>query len=68
MYVDRDGRVPLEEWLEALKDREVESDYLVAYSTDRSWEIQATAIQSEAACWNMKIDFGPGFRVYFAFG
>lgn len=65
-YENEDGKEPFIEWLEALKDqssilrirkrlRRMESNNLGNYKSVGS------------KVFELKLDFGPGFRIYFAF-
>ena len=65
IYRDADGNAPFYEWHLSLKDRKAAS--IVLNRIDR------LKIGNPGYCrdladgvWEMKIDFGPGYRIYFA--
>lgn len=64
-YVTEKGRCPFDDWVEGLKDKKTEA--IVATRLNRV--IQGNFGQCrklEGGIQELKIDFGPGFRVYFA--
>jgi putative addiction module killer protein len=65
IYTDVEGKVPFLEWHLSLKDRKAAS--IVLNRIDRL-KIGNLGYCPDLAdgVWEMKIDFGPGYRVYFA--
>lgn len=64
-YLTDDGRDPLKEWLANLSDRQARARVLV--------RIQRMAAGNFGDCkplsdgvWELRIDYGPGYRVYYA--
>ena len=62
-YVDRLGRTPFLRWLDALN---IEAQARVATSLERLEHGNLSAVKSVGAgVQELRIDFGPGYRVYF---
>ena len=62
-YVDRLGRTPFLKWLDALSD---EAQARVAIALERLERGNLSAIKSiGAGVQELRIDFGPGYRIYF---
>jgi putative addiction module killer protein len=64
-YLTEDGRVPFKEWLSALADRQAKARVLT--------RVQRMAAGNLGDCkplqdgvWELRIDHGPGYRVYYA--
>jgi putative addiction module killer protein len=64
-YLTEDGRDPLKEWLANLADRQARARVLV--------RLQRMAAGNFGDCkpladgvWELRIDHGPGYRVYYA--
>lgn len=64
-YLTEDGRDPLQEWLAGLADRQARARILV--------RVQRMAAGNFGNCkplvggvWELRIDHGPGYRVYYA--
>jgi putative addiction module killer protein len=64
-YLTEDGRDPLKEWLVSLADRQARARVLV--------RVQRMAAGNFGDCkpvadgvWELRIDYGPGYRVYYA--
>ena len=62
-YVDRLGRNPFERWYEALEDS---IRARVAVSLDRLSRGSAASKGVGSGLLELRMDFGPGYRVYFA--
>lgn len=62
-YVDRQGRTPFLKWLDALSD---EAQARVAVSLERLERGNLSSVKSVGAgVQELRINFGPGYRVYF---
>ena len=64
-YVTEAGRCPFEEWLEGLKDKRTQatiSNRLIRVAQGNF----GLCRKLEGGIQELKVDFGPGFRVYFA--
>jgi len=64
-YVTEGGRCPFDDWFDSLKDKR--SQAIVATRVNRI--VQGNFGQCrklEDGIWEFKIDYGPGYRVYFA--
>ncbi|HUY95541.1 MAG TPA: type II toxin-antitoxin system RelE/ParE family toxin [Terracidiphilus sp.] len=62
-YVDRQGRTPFLKWLDALSD---EAQARVATALERLEHGNLSSIKSVGAgVQELRIDFGPGYRIYF---
>ena len=62
-YVDVGGNAPFAEWFAELEP--VASARIARVIARMEQGISPTPRALERACWNTKIDFGPGYRVYF---
>lgn len=64
-YLSRDGRDPFAEWLASLADRRAR-----AFALARIDRMEAGAFGDckpvGAGVWEARIDYGPGYRVYYA--
>jgi putative addiction module killer protein len=63
-YIDQNGRVPFRRWLERLEDRKA-----VAIIDSRLTRVRMGNLENTKSVGQgvkeLKIDFGPGYRVYF---
>ena len=64
-YLTEDGRDPMKEWLAGLADRQARARVVV--------RVQRMAAGNFGDCkpitggvWELRIDYGPGYRVYYA--
>ncbi|MDT4291778.1 type II toxin-antitoxin system RelE/ParE family toxin [Methylomonas sp. MO1] len=64
-YQAADGRLPFKDWLSALADRQAKARVLT--------RVQRMAAGNLGDCkpiqdglWELRIDYGPGYRVYYA--
>jgi|SRR5215510_6706683 putative addiction module killer protein len=65
MYVTPTRQVPLEDWLAALRDRQARARIRVRI--DRlSLGNAGDARPVGGGVWELRIDYGPGYRVYYA--
>ena len=64
-YETEDGRVPLKEWLSALADRTARAR-IVARLARMSAGNFGDCKPLEGSVWELRIDHGPGYRVYYA--
>jgi putative addiction module killer protein len=64
-YVDANGRSVFSEWLAGLKDRKAYAIVLNRIDRLRVGNLGYCRDLKDSV-WEMKIDFGPGYRVYFA--
>jgi len=65
MYITRTGRVPFEEWVRGLRD--VQARARIRVRIDRlSLGNPGDAHPISGGVWELRIDCGPGYRVYYA--
>lgn len=64
-YTTEDGRVPIKEWLGALADRTARAR-IVARIGRMSAGNFGDCKPLDAGVWELRIDHGPGYRVYYA--
>ena len=64
-YETEDGRVPLKEWLSALADRTARAR-IVARLARMSAGNFGDCKPLGGSVWELRIDHGPGYRVYYA--
>lgn len=64
LYVTREGKVPYEEWFEFLKDVQAQSIILKRLARVRMGNLGEWRSLGEGV-GELKIDFGPGYRIYF---
>ena len=64
-YETEDGRVPLKEWLFALADRTARAR-IVARLARMSAGNFGDCKPLDSSVWELRIDHGPGYRVYYA--
>jgi putative addiction module killer protein len=65
LYVQRTGQIPVQEWLRGLRDRDARSRIRVRI--DRLSLGNAGDTRSVGGgVWELRIDYGPGYRVYYA--
>ena len=63
-YQGKDGQEPLTVWLHRLRDRQAHAHVLARLDRLENENFgQCRALQS--GVWELKIDHGPGYRVYF---
>ena len=63
-YQGKDGREPLTVWLHRLRDRQAHAHVLARLDRLENGNFgQCRALQS--GVWELKIDHGPGYRVYY---
>ena len=63
-YQGKDGREPLTVWLHRLRDRQAYAHVLARLDRLENGNFgQCRALQS--GVWELKIDHGPGYRVYY---
>ena len=64
-YQGKDGREPLTVWLHRLRDRQAYAHVLARLDRLENGNFgQCRALQS--GVWELKIDHGPGYRVYYS--
>ncbi len=63
-YMDRKGRVPFRYWLERLKDRKAAAIIDARLTRVRMGNLGNSKSVGHGV-WELKIDFGPGYRIYF---
>ncbi len=63
-YVTEDGRCPFEDWLMGLRDVAGRAIVRKRLNRVRVGNLGNTRSLGEGV-WELKIDFGPGYRVYF---
>lgn len=64
-YEDDDGRKPYAEWLAKLADRQAISRVLVRVSRMAGGNFGDCKPVADGV-WELRIDWGPGYRVYYA--
>lgn len=64
-YLSADGRDPLAEWLTGLADREARARIMVRIQRMRAGAFGDCKPIREGV-WELRIDHGPGYRVYYA--
>jgi putative addiction module killer protein len=64
-YVDDDGRTPFAEWVAALRDKKGAATILKRVERVRAGNLGDSPSVGEGVR-ELRIDFGPGYRVYFA--
>ena len=63
-YQGKDGREPLTRWLHRLRDRQAHAHVLARLDRLENGNFgECRALQS--GVWELKIDHGPGYRVYY---
>lgn len=63
-YTTEDGRCPFEDWLSSLRDVEGRAIVRKRLNRVRLGNLGNTRSIGDGV-WELKIDFGPGYRVYF---
>lgn len=63
-YLTENGRCPFDEWSNSLKDKKARA--IVANRLNRLIQGNFGFCRRLKEVWELKIDFGPGLRVYFA--
>jgi putative addiction module killer protein len=64
-YLTEDGRAPLKEWLANLADRQARARVLVRIQRMSAGNFGDCKPLTEGV-WELRIDHGPGYRVYYA--
>jgi putative addiction module killer protein len=65
MYVTLTGQVPVEDWLSALRDRQARARIRVRIDRLRLGNA-GDARPVGRGVWELRINYGPGYRVYYA--
>ena len=65
MYVIPTGRVPFEEWVLGLRDTQARARIRVRLARVRLGNF-GDAHTVGGGIWELRIDYGPGYRVYYA--
>ncbi len=63
-YITPEGKVPFEEWLDSLRDRTARAKIKKRLDRVESGNLGNYRAVGEGVC-ELKIDYGPGYRVYF---
>ena len=63
-YQTADGKIPFEEWLDNLRDRKARARIRNRLKRLEAGNLGNYRSVGEGVC-ELKIDFGPGYRVYF---
>lgn len=67
-YRGPDGRIPFTEWINNLKRRDSHTAFRILIRIDRAEKGNFGDYKYlRDGVWEMRIDSGPGFRLYFAF-
>ena len=64
-YQTRSGKVPFEEWLGALRDQKARAKIRVRLDRLENSGHTGDCESVGGSVYELKIDFGPGYRVYF---
>ena len=64
MYVTRDGTIPFEAWLRQLRDEQARARIRARLARVRLGNL-GDAHAVGAGVWELRIDYGPGYRVYY---
>ena len=64
-YVTADGRDPFQDWLEALRDRQAKARVAVRINRMATGNLGDHKSVGDGV-WELRIDVGPGYRVYYA--
>ena len=62
-YITTSGICPFDSWLSSLKDKRTKA--IIATRLNRLIQGNFGSCKKLGAIWELKINFGPGFRVYF---
>ncbi|EPK3185037.1 type II toxin-antitoxin system RelE/ParE family toxin [Enterobacter kobei] len=66
-YRTRDGKVPFEEWVAKMKRKDPELVFRILLRIDRAEKRNFGDYRYlRDGIWELKIDCGPGYRIYFA--
>lgn len=65
-YLTPDGRKPFKEWLDGLRDRTVRQKVRIRLDRVRLGSLGRNRSVGEGV-YELKIDYGPGYRVYYGF-
>src|SRR4030065_2397934 len=65
-YITETGKIPFKEWLESLKDIQARAKIRVALDRIRLGNFGHAKSIGEGV-HELKIDYGPGYRIYYAF-
>jgi putative addiction module killer protein len=65
LYVTRTGRVPFDDWLLRLRDAQARARIRVRLARVRLGNL-GDAHAVGGGVWELRIDYGPGYRVYYA--
>jgi putative addiction module killer protein len=65
IYVNRDDRAPFEAWLRKLKDRDVRARIQARIARLRLGNL-GDCKSAGGGVYELRVDYGPGYRVYFA--
>ncbi|MCK7111806.1 type II toxin-antitoxin system RelE/ParE family toxin [Enterobacter kobei] len=66
-YRTRDGKVPFEEWVAKMKRKDPELVFRILLRIDRAEKGNFGDYRYlRDGIWELKIDCGPGYRIYFA--
>jgi len=64
-YVTDDGKVPVKEWLDGLKDVSARAKIRIRLDRARLGNL-GDSRSVGVGVYELKVDYGPGYRVYFA--
>ena len=65
VFVSSDGRSPIEEWLRGIKDDATRARIRTRISRLRTGNFGDTK-SLRAGVYELRLDFGPGYRIYYA--
>lgn len=67
IYQDKDGNLPFQKWLDALKKKDRTAASKIDTRIDRAETGNFGDHKFEReGVWELKIDYGPGYRVYYS--
>jgi putative addiction module killer protein len=64
-YIDADGNAPFNQWIDSIKDQKTQIIIVNRINRLRGGNLGYCRNLANGI-WEMKIDYGPGYRVYFA--
>ena len=64
-YIAENGRCPFDDWFEGLRDKKTQAIVLTRLNRVVQGNF-GLCRKLDGSIFELKIDFGPGFRVYFA--
>jgi putative addiction module killer protein len=67
LYAASDGKIPFQKWLDEIKDQKTKRTILLRIQRIRQGNFgDAKMLANSDGIRELRIDFGPGFRIYFS--